>query len=117
MGHGRLYHLISSVSDMLFTLKWPSLQRCRLHSRLSMFYKFINKHALFINIPEHYNPRISAYTTRHHHPLHYAVPWLSTTYYQISYFPKTIQDWNNLPCQFIESDSLNKFSHHLQDFH
>jgi len=54
------YHLTSSISDMLSTLKWPSLQRCRLHSRLSMFYKFINEHALLINIPEHYNPRISA---------------------------------------------------------
>ena len=35
------YHLTGSVSEMLFALKWPSLE-CRLHSRLIMFYNLVN---------------------------------------------------------------------------
>ena len=53
------------------------------------------------------NPILSAYNSRQVHPLHLVVPWSTTTYYQMSFFPKTIQDWNKLPHRIIESESLN----------
>ena len=53
----------------------------------------------------------SAYNTRQLHLLHFTVPWSSTTYYQMSFFSKTIREWNKLPtCRVIESDSINEFS-------
>jgi len=74
-----------------------------------MFYKLVRANS-FINIPPHYSSLASTYNTRQFHPLHFMVPWSSTTYYQMSFFPKTIRDWNKLPHRVIESDSINEFS-------
>ena len=106
------YRLTSSVSEMISTLQWPSLEQRRLHNRLTMFYNFVNK-ATSIDIPLHYHPYTSTHNTRYYHPLHYMIPWSSTSYYQMSFFPKTIRDWNSLPHQIIESESVNIFSHRL----
>jgi len=32
---------------------------------------------------------------------------------QMSFFPKTIWDWNKLPHRIIESESLNEFSNYF----
>ena len=36
------------------------------------------------------------YRTRMYHPLHLMIPSSYTLFYQKSYFPRTIVDWNNL---------------------
>jgi len=61
-----------------------------------MFYKLVRVN-FSINIPPRYSSLASTYNTRQFHPLHFMVLWSSTTYYQMSFFPKTIQDWNNYP--------------------
>ena len=106
------YRFTSSVTEMISTLKWPSLELRRLQSRLTIFYNLVSK-SLSINIPLHYHPSTYTYNSRYYHPLHFTVPRASTSYYQMSFFPKTIHDWNNLPYQIIESDSINLFLNRL----
>jgi len=79
------YLCTSSVSTMISVLQWPLLEQHHLHNRL-------NK-ATFIDISPHYHPLTSTHNTCYQHPLHYMIPWSSTSYYQM----RTIQDWNNLP--------------------
>ena len=112
------YHLTSSVSEMLSILNWPSLEKRHLYSRLIMFYNFVNKtiYIYFIDNPQHYHHLTSTYNTHYYDQLHYVVPWSSTMYYQMSFFPKTIRDWNSLYHQIIESDSINSFSNALVNF-
>ena len=89
------YRFTSSVSEMIYVLKWPSLEQRRLYSRLTMFYNLLNR-AASIDMPQYYHLLTPTHNTRNYHPLHYKVPQSSTTYYQMSYFPKTIRDWNKL---------------------
>ena len=49
-----------SITDMLMTLKWPSLENRRGHSRLILLFKFVNK---LIHIPTQYLPVPSPLTT------------------------------------------------------
>ena len=49
-----------SITDMLITLKWPSLENRRRHLRLTLLFKFINK---MIHIPTQYSPAPSPITT------------------------------------------------------
>ena len=52
---------------------------------------------------------LCTYATCHQHPLHFLTPSVRTNFYKYSFFPKTIQDWNNLPTETIESSSLQLF--------
>jgi len=40
----------------------------------------------------------------------------STNYYQKSFFPHTIADWNNLPDEIIDSTNLDDFSYCIKFF-
>ena len=51
----------------------------------------------------------TTYPTRHHHPFHFEIPFARTDHYKFSYYPKSIRDWNNLPTDTIESQSLQVF--------
>ena len=97
------YRLTSSVTEIMSTLKWPSLELRRLQSRLTIFYNLVSK-SVSINIPLHYHPFTYTYNTRYYHPLHFTVPRASTTYYQMSFPPKPFMIGTTYP---IKSDSLN----------
>ena len=49
------------------------------------------------------------YPTRRLHQHHFILPFISTTAYQQSFFPKTIKQWNSLPNDVIESSSVEHF--------
>ena len=72
------YRFTSSVTEMISTLKWPSLELRRLQSRLTIFYNLVSK-SLSINIPLHYHPSTYTYNTPYYHPLHFTVPRASTS--------------------------------------
>jgi len=76
-----------------------------------MFFKIVELTS--INLPHHYRQQELTYHTRQFPPLHFIVPTTSTTNYQMSYFPKTIKDWNNLSHTYIECDSLQVFITYL----
>ena len=67
------YRLTSSVSEMIYVLKWPSLEQRCLYSRLTMFYNLLNR-AASIDMPQYYHPLTPTHNTRNYHPLHYKVP-------------------------------------------
>ena len=93
-----------SITNMLLTLKWPSLEERRKQSRLMLMFKFINK---LIYIPSQYLPVLSPATyTRSNHPLK-----LHHLYAQYSYsfLPRTICDWNNLNIANIDNIDLETF--------
>ena len=108
------YRLTSSVSDMLNDLQWTTLYERRKYCRLITFYKFLHQDPPDISIPEHYLPHSLSHFTRLSHHLRLIPPVTSSNYYQKSFFPHTITDWNTLPNELIESATLDEFSYHLK---
>ena len=109
------YSWYSSVSTMLHSLNWPSLQLRRRISRLQTFYKATYKLSA-LSIPSYFLP--AQRLTRHYYPLHYIVPYSRTNSYQQSYYPtpRTIKDWNELPHHIIESNNLQSFTTALTNY-
>ena len=99
------YH--SSVSAMLEQLNWLPLVTRRTQQRLNLFYQIMHGE-IGLSLPEyiHFTTR----HTRHHHPFHLIVSPTNTTTYMTSYFPRTIREWNSLPPQLIELNTLATFS-------
>ena len=104
------YGTLSSVTNMLEILDWPSLESRRRISRLQILYKGINNLS-GLSIPYYFLS--TQRSTRHHHLHHFIQPSTRTNYYQNSFFPKTIKDWNNLPVTIIESENIDIFTNHL----
>ena len=100
------YNYSHSVTTMLRSLGWPTLQYRRKRMRLSLLYKCINN-LIALKIPHYFtlNPTLS----RIHHQLSYNFSNIRTDSYINSYFPRTIREWNALPSHVIESTSLNTF--------
>ena len=96
----------SSVSDMLNTLQWKSLEQRRKEARLCMFYK-IDRGLVAIRkegrlIP----PRRRG---RNQHQCSYQLPQSRIDAHKSSYFPRTIRDWNELPDDAVQAKSLGAF--------
>ena len=93
---------------MLHTLNWPSLYDRRKKTRLTTFYKFhkkkINMNSKFLPVPytEHR-------ATRKTHNKYYNPPHTKTDYRRLSFFPRTISDWNSLPAEVAEAPCLDSF--------
>jgi hypothetical protein len=92
----------SSVTQMLSTLKWNSLEHRRLYNSLIFFYK-IRSQAVAVD-------QIYLIPTRN---LNYLIPQSRTQYHSNSYFPRTIRYWNNLSPLIKSSPSLNIFAERL----
>ena len=91
------YRLTSSVTDMMKDLQWSTLHDRRKYSRLIIFYKFLHQDPTDISIPEYYLYHSLSHFTRLSHHQRLIPPMASSNYYQKSFFPHTINDWNNLP--------------------
>ena len=89
---------------------WSTLQSRRQIARLMMFLKaiYINE---AIQIPSYFSP--PQRVTRGYHHLHYNPPFISTTAYQQSLFPRTVKEWNNLPTTIIEISRQSLFRDHV----
>ena len=105
------YQRSSSVSDMIKSLNWPSLQERRLQSRLVMLYKIYHD-LVDINWRDYLTPHSSS--TRGHSSRFY-IPHTSSSTYTSSFFPRTIRDWNNLPVDPAVYLSLDAFKAALRD--
>ena len=92
-------------------LIWTSSKLCewRSDSCLCMFYRNIHDPDMPIELltilSQHNTPQemITPITIYYHTPP-------VATYYQQSFFPWTVKEWNNLPLSVINSDSLLTFS-------
>ena len=106
------YNWNSSVTAMLYDLKWSTLSHHQEVSRLKIFYNAIYNNSALI-IPDCITT--TTYTTHHQHPLHFVIPSVRTNYYKYSFFLRTFRDWNNLPIGTIESPTLELFLSNLSD--
>ena len=91
------YHNTSSITDMFQTLTWPTLQQCRLKTKLIMFYKIVHHIVAVpttILIPT--DSRI-----RQSHPFTYRHLHAFKDSYKYSFFPNTIIYWNLLPQNIV----------------
>ena len=107
------YSRFGSVTLMLDQLSWPTLQTRRKLSRLQTLHKVFYQQ-LALTVPSYYLP--TTRSTRQCHPLHYILPYSSTTAYQNSYFSRTIKYWNMLPIDLIEVVNTDSFRTELQSF-
>ena len=100
-----------SITDMLSSLNWPSLEKRRRHLRLILLFKFINR---IIHIPSQYLPAPSPLTiTRTNHNQKFMHLYARTDRYHFSFLPRTIPDWNNLDYENLANCDLDCFKDYL----
>ena len=88
-----------------------SLETRRQQQRLVIFYKI---HHGIVAVPAATYMTPATRISRHTHPLAYQVPTYATDYGRFSFFPRKIQDWNNLPKHVTEAPSPDSFGAHLR---
>jgi hypothetical protein len=98
------YNNTSSVTDMMKTLKWDTLQSRRQASRLTMMYKITNNLVALQHDLKPPNRR-----TRNSHSHTYVQIQTRTETQRHSYFPRTVKEWNGLPDNVVSAPSLMAF--------
>ena len=100
------YSSYSSVTQMINTLGWRSLEQRRADARLIMFYKIV--HGLVeIPLPSYIHRQVRM--TRTTHLYHFIQIQTTANYYKYSFFPLAIVQWNNLPTSAVLSEDLTTF--------
>ena len=100
------YERLASVSDMIATLGWRSLEQRWADAGLCLFYKII--HGLVaVTLPDYIEPntRISWYC----HFMTFRQLQTPTEYYKHSFFPLAVVQWNALPKSVVCLPSLEAF--------
>ena len=97
------YHNTSSVSSMLLDLGWRSLEQRRADSRLTLLYK-IHKGHVPIETSKHLRPIKRRF--RHSHSNSFIPLSTSISSHRLSFYPRTITQWNNLPQSIFDNDDL-----------
>lgn len=101
------YFQTSSVSKMLQTLHWRPLAQRRADARLIILYKIT--HGLVLINP-------ASYFRLHRNGLNIQPIHARTQYYQYSFFPRTISNWNDLPQKVIAAPTLGSFRTQVSNF-
>ena len=102
------YHNTSSVLNMLQDLGWRSLEQRRADARLFLFYKIHRGHVP-INGSKYLRPMTRR--SRHSHNNSFIPLSTSTSSHRLSFYPRTITQWNSLPQCIFDTDDLNSFKH------
>ena len=95
-----------SVTAMISTLKWKTLESRRTIARLSMLYKMRNRIVFYDDIK--LQPVDHLYSTRFKEYA-YKQPKTTRDYYKYFFYPRTISEWNKLPREIALSSSLAAF--------
>ena len=88
-----------SMTGILKQLGWRSLGARRRDTRLLLFYKGQKGKA---NLPIE-NLVTPIRRSKHHHSMHFHIPYARTDSYKYSFVPNTVRDWNSLPAKVIAS--------------
>ena len=96
------YHNTSSVSDMLRSLDWRSLEQRRVDSRLSMLFKI--RHHLVAIDDESCLKRGIGRRERQYRQLR-----VEKDYTRFSFFPRAVIQWNQLQSHICLAESLDTF--------
>ena len=105
------FHNTSSVTGMVNTLGWRSLEYRRLDASLCLFYKIVN--GLVLIPADHYFIPLTR-SSRLHHPLAYQIPNSNSNYHKFSFFPRTIRIWNALPQSYVFAPSYETYKSQIQ---
>ena len=99
------YSWHNSVTPMLQTLGWESLEARRSKAQVTMLYRIVNNH---IDIPSsgYITPLV---TTSRGHSCRLFQPYCRTLTYQRSFFPTAINKWNQLPESLVSIPTLEGF--------
>ena len=106
----RRYHNTSSVTEMLNVLEWDTLENRRRQQRLTMMYK-IHHGLVAVNKDAYMCPTIRP--SKNNNNLAYMIPDTGPDYYNQSYFPRTIREWNSLPTDTVNAATLDSFRSRL----
>ena len=106
------YRQTSCVDSILTDLDWPTLQNRRKKARLELLYKF-HKGLITINSRHLPTPSNNRHSSRKNNSSCYDIPSSRTQYRQMSFFPRTIPEWNALPEEITEAESLDSFKSRL----
>ena len=96
----------ASVSDLLETLGWRSLQQRRADARLCLFFKIVNN-MVAVSLPDYIQP--NPRTSRRGHSRSFCQLHTGKDYYKYSFFPLAIVQWNALPEDVVSSPNLDIF--------
>ena len=99
------YFRTSSVTEMLSSLKWNSIESRNKELRLLTFYKIIHN---CVNLPLPNEIQISSRATRGNQ-LKYVQLSPRIDVYKYSFYPNVIQLWNNLPNDITSVQSFDLF--------
>ena len=103
---------IASVSDMLSSLGWESLEERRIKTRITLLFKIAHD---LIAVPAT-QLRPSNSCTRGHQMRYLLITARTKYYYSVSFFPATINCWNKLPEDLIKHKDIDAFCEALSKF-
>lgn len=104
------YHNISSVTDMIHSLDWQTLEERRKGARLTLMYKIKNG---LVKI-ETSNKLVTPSRLSRNMGVHsFQIQSSNTKVRKESFYPRTIRDWNALPTDIATSPSLEIFKARL----
>ena len=102
-----------SLNSLYTEIGWQTLQQRRTNHKLTLFYKMKNNLSptyLSSLVPQSVNS-ISRYNLRNADDLQSIAS--RTNLYYMSFLPSVVRDWNNLPEQAKQLDSVNSFKSYL----
>ena len=96
-----------SITDMLTSLEWPTLQNRRTIARLTFLFKIVRN---LLAMPDHCLPSPTPVSsTRAQHPLKITQLQTRVDVYKYSFLPRTIIQWNSLQIPNINTIDLETF--------
>ena len=104
----------ATVTKPLKELEWSTLQQRRQMSRLTMMYKIVNDQSSPAQIPDYVQKKTRV--TRSFHPKRFINLGSKSNTYKYSFFIKTVKEWNGLPDELIEQETLESFKSALADY-
>ena len=102
------YSRHASVTTMLQHLDLPTLQQRRQHSKIIMLYRITHKLASI--------PTATYIAPCIRNTQHYILPYARTHVFKTSFFPSTIQIWNNLQPVITNSTTIPQLRQDLTRF-
>ena len=103
------YSWEESVTNMLSTLDWPTLNQRRFVARQTTLWKAINKKTA-IPVPPYIKPSRTQSRGYSHTLLNVST---RTDSYKYSFFPRTVRCWNLLPPPIVSADTAEKLTDNL----
>ena len=107
------YQPTASVTAMIQDLGWKTLESRRTMTRLTLLYK-MSRGEIDIDADSFLRPHAES-RTRASHSYRYRQDKATKNLYFYSFFPRTLRQWNNLPADIVESNSLSQFQSKLSD--